>query len=247
MGKVLIIDDELEALEIHKAYLEPEHEVFTYQSGADALAAVSVIKPDIVLLDIEMPFMDGFRVLDWMREHKEFVEIPVVGVTGQQSKVTALKFIGKGGVAYLMKPVEKKVLLERVNAILEDEARKRDKKKILLVDDELESLAFYKDGLEGMYNVTALNSGKLAIEYLQKFVPDLIILDYQMPLYNGGTMYQMIRKMPRLDEVPVVFLTGTSENEGLMDCVTLVPDGVVRKSAGREALLEKINTVLKIK
>lgn len=244
MGKVLLIDDEVEALEIYKAYLETEHRVYTYQSGAEALAAVSEIKPDVILLDIEMPFMDGFRVLEWMREHKEFVSIPVIGVTGQRNKATALKFIGSGGVAYLMKPVARSVLLERVREVIDGETRKKDKKRVLLVDDEVESLLFYKTILEEEYNVVALNSGKLAIEYLQKFIPDLIVLDYQMPLYNGGTVYQILRKMSRLDDVPVVFLTGTTENEVLMDCVTLIPEGVVRKAAGREALLEKVRDLL---
>lgn len=247
MGKVLIIDDELETLEIYRAYLQAEHEVYTYQSGAEALAAVSYIRPDVILLDIEMPFMDGFRVLEWMREHKEFVEIPVIGVTGQRNKATALRFIGNGGVAYLMKPVGRNVLLERVREVLQQQAKKQGKKKVLLVDDELESLLFYKDGLEEEYSVTALNLGKLAIEYLQKFKPDLIVLDYQMPLYNGATIFQMIRKMSCLDDVPVVFLTGTTENEVLMECVTLMPQGVVRKSAGREALLEKVRELLKNK
>ena len=247
MGKVLIIDDELETLEIHRAYLEEDHQVYTYQSPAEALAAASSIKPDVILLDIEMPFMDGFRVLDWMRDHKEFVEIPVIGITGQQSKTNALKFVGKGGVGYLMKPVDRRLLLERIDAVVEEQERKRGKKRILLVDDELESLAFYKSGLETKYNVTALNSGKLAVEYLQRFVPDMIVLDYRMPLYNGGTVLQMIRKMPRIADVPVIFLTGSTENEVLVECVTMKPQGVVRKSEGREALLNKVDEVFKCK
>ena len=244
MAKVLIIDDELETLEIHKAYLKAEHTVYTFQSGAEALDQIMNIKPDIILLDIEMPFMNGFQVLEWLRERKECAQIPVVGVTGQRNRATALKFIGKGGVGYLMKPVEKNLMLERVREILRIEAEKKNKKKVLIVDDELESLLLYKNILQEKYNVTALNSGKMAVEYLQKFVPDLIILDYQMPLYNGRAVYQMIRKMERQENVPVIFLTGTTEKEILVECAALMPQGVVLKSAGKEALLEKVNAVL---
>lgn len=245
MGKVLIIDDELETLEIHKAYLEAEHTVYTYPSGAEALDHIMQIKPDIILLDIEMPFMDGFQVLEWLRERKECAQIPVVGVTGQRDKATALKFIGKGGAAYLMKPVEKNTMLERVREILHEEEDKKSKKKVLIVDDELESLLLYKNVLQEEYNVTALNSGKMAIEYLQKFEPDLIILDYQMPLYNGRAVYQMIRKMERVGNVPVIFLTGTTEKEVLVECAALMPQGVVLKAAGKDALLAKVKDVLK--
>ncbi len=244
MAKVLIIDDELETLEIHKAYLKAEHTVYTFQSGAEALDQIMKIKPDIILLDIEMPFMNGFQVLEWLRERKECAQIPVVGVTGQRDRATALSFIGKGGVGYLMKPVEKNLMLERVREILRTEAEKKNKKKVLIVDDELESLLLYKNILQEKYNVTALNSGKMAVEYLQKFVPDLIILDYQMPLYNGRAVYQMIRKMERQENVPIIFLTGTTEKEVLVECAALMPQGVVLKSAGKDALLEKVSSVL---
>lgn len=244
MAKVLIIDDELETLEIHKTFLQAEHEVFMFQSGLDALNEMTRIAPDIILLDIEMPFMDGFEVLERLRGRKEWAQIPVVGVTGQKDKTTALNFMGKGGVAYLMKPVEKNLMLERIREILRKQEEKKTKKKILIVDDELESLLLYKNILQERYNVMPLNSGKLAIEYLQKFVPDLIILDYQMPLYNGRAVYQMIRKMERLEDIPIIFLTGTTEREVLVECATLMPQGVVLKAAGKDALLEKVRSVL---
>lgn len=244
MAKVLIIDDELETLEIHKTFLQAEHEVFMFQSGLDALNEMTRIAPDIILLDIEMPFMDGFEVLERLRGRKEWAQIPVVGVTGQKDKTTALNFMGKGGVAYLMKPVEKNLMLERIREILRKQEEKKAKKKILIVDDELESLLLYKNILQEQYNVMPLNSGKLAIEYLQKFVPDLIILDYQMPLYNGRAVYQMIRKMERLEDIPIIFLTGTTEREVLVECATLMPQGVVLKAAGKDALLEKVRSVL---
>lgn len=244
MAKVLIIDDELETLEIHKTFLQAEHEVFMFQSGLDALNEMTKIAPDIILLDIEMPFMDGFEVLERLRGRKEWAQIPVVGVTGQKDKTTALNFMGKGGVTYLMKPVEKNLMLERIREILRKQEEKKTKKKILIVDDELESLLLYKNILQERYNVMPLNSGKLAIEYLQKFVPDLIILDYQMPLYNGRAVYQMIRKMERLEDIPIIFLTGTTEREVLVECATLMPQGVVLKAAGKDALLEKVRSVL---
>lgn len=244
MAKVLIIDDELETLEIHKTFLQAEHEVFMFQSGLDALNEMTRIAPDIILLDIEMPFMDGFEVLERLRGRKEWAQIPVVGVTGQKDKTTALNFMGKGGVTYLMKPVEKNLMLERIREILRKQEEKKTKKKILIVDDELESLLLYKNILQERYNVMPLNSGKLAIEYLQKFVPDLIILDYQMPLYNGRAVYQMIRKMERLEDIPIIFLTGTTEREVLVECATLMPQGVVLKAAGKDALLEKVRSVL---
>ena len=187
--------------------------------------------------------MDGFAFLKKLHVLKDCAEIPVIGVTGQRDKITVLRFIGEGAAAYLMKPVEKQLLIDKVDEVIKRSYEQRKKKKILLVDDEPESLLFYKSALEEAYSVVTLNSSKLALEYLQKFVPDLIILDYQMPLYNGRALYQIISKMERLEEVPVIFLTGTTEREVLVECAALHPRAVVLKSTGKEGLLEKIKDI----
>ena len=244
MGKVMLIGDELETLEIFKGYLEDEHEVYAFSAGAEALEQIVEIKPDIILLDIEMPFLDGFEVLERIREIRDGAEIPIVGVNGQKNRTTALNFLGKGGAAYLTKPVSKNLMQDKVREILQKTEEKKTRKKILLVDDELESLLVYKTILQEKYNVMALNSSKTALAYLQKFVPDLIVLDYQMPLYNGRALYQMISKMERLKDIPVLFLTGSTDKESLLECATLLPQGLVLKSAGKDALLDKVNSIL---
>ena len=183
MGQVVIVDDDMITLEIHRKYLENFHEVYTFDSGTEALERLADIRPDVILLDIEMPSIDGFEFLKKMHVMKDCAEIPVIGVTGQGDKVTVLRFVGEGATAYLVKPVERQLLIDKVNEVMEKSKEQQAKKKILLVDDEPESLLFYKSALEEEYSVVTLNSSKLAIEYLQKFVPDLIILDYQMPLY----------------------------------------------------------------
>lgn len=243
MGRVALVDDDIIILEIHRKYLENLHKVYTFDNGPEALAQIPDIKPDVILLDIEMPGMDGFEFLKKLRVMKDCAEIPVIGVTGQGDKITVLRFIGEGADAYLMKPVEKQLLVDKVNEVLEKSNEQRNKKKVLLVDDEPESLLFYKSALEGDYSVVTLNSSKLALEYLQKYVPDLIILDYQMPLFNGRALYQMISKMERLAEVPVVFLTGTTEKEVLLECAAMHPRAVVLKSTGKEGLLEKVRDI----
>lgn len=246
MGRVVLVDDDIITLEIHRKYLENLHAVYTFDNGQEALDCISDIKPDVILLDIEMPGMDGFEFLKKLHVMKDCAEIPVIGVTGQGDKITVLRFIGEGAAAYLMKPVEKQLLVDKVNEVLEKSNEQRNKKKVLLVDDEPESLLFYKSALEGDYSVVTLNSSKLALEYLQKYVPDLIILDYQMPLFNGRALYQMISKMERLAEVPVVFLTGTTEKEVLLECAAMQPRAVVLKSTGREGLLEKVRDIFEV-
>ena len=119
MGQVVIVDDDIITLEIHRKYLENFHEVYTFESGAEALEQLPTILPDIILLDIEMPGMDGFEFLKKLHVMKDCAEIPVIGVTGQGDKITVLRFVGEGAAAYLMKPVERQLLIEKVSEVLE--------------------------------------------------------------------------------------------------------------------------------
>lgn len=244
MAKVMLIDDELETLEIHEEYLNNEHEVFPYNSGSNAIDDFHKVNPDIILLDIEMPFMDGFQVLEKLQGVMGFDKVPIVGVTGQNSKATVLKFIGKGGTSYLAKPVGKQAMLDKVNEILAKAKDIATKPKVLLVDDELESLTLTKSMLEPDYDVMALNSSKLALEYISKVVPDVVILDYHMPLYDGRTLSQMIKKMEKLKDVPIMYLT-SEQPSVIVAAGAPLPDAIVLKSAGKESLIEKLESILK--
>lgn len=252
MKKICIIDDEHETLEIHKTYLEevmtekhePAYEIYTFSDGEEALKHMDEICPDVILLDIEMPFIGGFEVLDTLKNSRKFTDTPIIGVTGQRNKSVALSFLGKGASAYITKPVEKKVLKEKVAEIIKKEEEKKNRPHILFVDDDTESLLVYKNMLLERYNVTALSSGKSALMYLKKYKPDLIILDYQMPLYNGRAMYQMIKTMEDVQDIPIMFLTGVSDNETLLEITSLFPRGIVLKPAGKAQLFEKIQTIL---
>ena len=244
MSKILIIDDSQEELEIHKKYLEEYHTVVTFQSGLEAVNQLYLIRPDLILLDINMPYLDGFEVLEKVRSMQEGANIPVIGLTGDKNKASVIKFMSKGGNTYLVKPVHQDVLLNKISEVLDAEQLKRQKKQILVVDDEMESLFIIKSYLKDDYHVTALNSSKTAIDYLHKFVPDLIILDYNMPLFNGKVAFQIIRQIDKMKDVPILFLTGEQDKEVLVECAALLPAGVLLKSAGKEVIVQKIQDIL---
>lgn len=244
MARIMMIDDEPETLEIYKCYLQNDFVLFPYHTGAEALRDVQEVHPDLILLDIEMPYMDGFKVLEYLKSSGELSQIPVIGVTGQRSKTVALKFLGKGAAAYVTKPVSRDDLRNKIREVYDKEQEKRNKKKILIVDDEIESLLYYKTLLSEEYNVMGLSSGKAALDYLCKVVPDLIILDYQMPLFTGKQLLQIIRTMEKVKHVPVVFLTGTSDKEIILACAEVDVEGVLSKKQKKEELLLRIEEIM---
>ena len=108
---------------------------------------------------------------------------------------------------------------------------------LLLVDDDEDFLALSKRWLKNDYAVTAVNSGKKALQYLENNRPDLVLLDYEMPEMNGPAVLETVRKTPGLENLPVVFLTGTEDRENVKRAEGLRPEGFLTKAMGKKGLL----------
>lgn len=243
MAKVYIVDDEEEMKKIEEIFIRDVHDVTCFASGSELLNAIKVQRPDVILLDIEMPFMNGFKVLE---ELKGF-NIPVIGVTGKNDRATILKFISAGAEGYMLKPPSKQQLLSTIEDVLNKHERKLSKPNILLVDDEAESLLLFKTYLQNNFNVTALSSPLASLEYMKKFVPDMVILDYNMPIYNGKFVYEYMKSHEALSDIPVVFLTGETDVSVIRSCTSMHPEAVILKTEGKENLVKRINKVFEEK
>lgn len=111
MEKILVVDDEVKACELLKRFLEIKgYDVATSYSGKDALEKVEKEKPDVILLDLKMPGMDGMDLLRCIREYDK--DIAVIIVTAVKDEELAKKFLKKGAVKYITKPVDL-IYLER--------------------------------------------------------------------------------------------------------------------------------------
>lgn len=119
-ARILMIDDEKDLCYFVKANLEMvgNYEVITAISGKEGLRAAFWHKPDIILLDVMMPVMDGFEVLKKLKEDVKTETIPVVMLTAKADDESKMKAAGLFGDDYLIKPVEFKTLKGRIDSIL---------------------------------------------------------------------------------------------------------------------------------
>ena len=115
-----------------------------------------------------------------------------------------------------------------------------DRKHIHVVDDDPVMLKLIRAYLRDDYKVSIVNSGKIAIELLLKCRPDLILLDYMMPLFNGANVLRIVRSKPETADIPVFFLTGQTDTETVAECLSYHPDGYIVKPIAKTALLEKL-------
>lgn len=114
-------------------------------------------------------------------------------------------------------------------------------KTILLVDDDPTFLTLAKSWLETEYKVIIVNSGMQAIAYLAVNKPDLILLDYEMPVTPGPMVLEMIKSETFTQDVPVIFLTGKGDKESVMKVLALKPDGYLLKTLTQGELLKSLS------
>ncbi len=119
------------------------------------------------------------------------------------------------------------------------------KKKILVVDDSGVVLRNVKGWLEDRYQVILANSGAMAIKYLSTNRPDLVLLDYEMPILNGKQVLEMIRSESEFSSIPVMFLTGKNDKESIQQVLSLKPEGYILKTTKPEQIIQMIDEFFK--
>ena len=114
-------------------------------------------------------------------------------------------------------------------------------KHILMVDDDGSFLKMMQSWLAPNYRVTIVNSGMQAITYIATNTPDLILLDYDMPITPGSQVLEMIRSEPASAGIPVIFLTGKADKESVERVMRLNPQGYLLKTMNKQDILDAIN------
>ena len=155
---ILIVDDEPANLTVLSTLLRPLYTVRVCKSGPQALeAAARAPRPDLILLDVMMPGMDGFAVLDKLRQQPKTADIPVIFVTARDDTLDEEHGLQQGAVDYITKPIKPTVVLSRVqvhvevkqardrlksqNAWLESEVQRRLRDNLMIQDVSLAAMA----------------------------------------------------------------------------------------------------------
>ncbi len=211
-----------------------------------------VITPDLIMVSL-LGAVDSDRVIFDLFE-KGYPGIPVLTV-GNEEEQKRFSGVYRDGVEHLMRPVDKKTTLETVcsklnTSLLVSEGsfkvvENRSKKLIMVVDDNAMTLRSIKEMLQDSYDIAVATSGMKALTLMGKNLPDLILLDYEMPVCDGKMTLEMIKAEDEFKDVPVIFLTGVSDREHVEAVLSLRPAGYILKPPVREKLMEAIRKNLK--
>lgn len=138
------------------------------------------------------------------------------------------------------RPIDVKASAKKIDEYIKEHG-KHVKKKILVVDDSGIMLRNIKRWLEDKYQVILANSGTMAIKYLATNRPDLVLLDYEMPVIDGSQVLEMIRSETEFCDIPVIFLTGKNDKESIMKVLELKPEGYLLKSMEPQKIIDEID------
>lgn len=221
--RILIVDDVHENLHALMNILRDEYLISAATSGAKALElARRQPPPDLILLDIKMPGMDGYSVLAALKIDPATAEIPVIFVTALAEAADEARGLVLGVADYITKPVNPDLLKTRIATQLElkryrshpvtfDIAAHADPAhppSLLVVDDIPENIHELLEALKDDYRIMVARSGAKALEAVQCAAPpDLVLLDIMMPGMDGYEVCRRIKATPGGNRIPVIFVT----------------------------------------
>lgn len=199
----------------------------------DSLSTILVYVNEAVLENVPMLVYIKDRAIE------EDVPIYLLGDADQIAEVE--NTIPKNIIGQkFQRPVNVKEIVGVLDNYIKKEG-KHNKKKILVVDDSGAMLRNVKGWLEDKYQVILANSAAMAIKYLAINQPDLILLDYEMPVCDGKQTLEMIRSEMEFSNVPVIFLTSKSDKESVMKVMSLKPEGYLLKTMEPAQIVQSVD------
>jgi two-component system cell cycle response regulator len=268
-ARVLVVDDILANVRLLEAKLAAEYfEVVTAMNGLDALDAVQRSKPDIILLDVMMPGIDGIEVCKRLKANPATQHIPVIMVTALDQPEDRLRGLRAGADDFLTKPVSDISLFCRVKSLvrlkmLTDELRVRAESSgtigllvrpdntdinaggnILLVDGRESSQERIQAALLENHRVTLAVDPAKAVEQASEKPAnfELIIISLGNEGYDGLRLVSQFRSQEKTRQTPILVVVDPSEQQSLLRALDMGVNDYLMRPVDRQELLARVNT-----
>lgn len=255
---ILLVEDSEPAIIQMKDLLEEcGYMILSARNAAEAFEVISQFIPDAMILDLMMPEIDGFSVLEKIRNADLTAHIPVLILTAKHITKEELKFLKRNNVHQLIQKgdVNRADLQNAVAGMLfpEPEPAKmalrslqkiEGKPTILLVEDNIDNMITAKAILAGRYTILEAADGYMAVQKAKESLPHLVLMDISLPGIDGIEAFKIIRSFPQTQHIPIVALTASAM---LQDRETILAhgfDGFIAKPINEAVLFSGIDEVL---
>lgn len=272
-ARVLVVDDILTNVKLLDAKLTAEYfEVVSAYSGAEALEKIEDTAPDIVLLDVMMPEMDGFEVCRRIKSNPKTSYIPVVMVTALDQPSDRVTGIEAGADDFLTKPVDDSALFARVRSLVRlkmmtDELRMRENTgqsmglidpaaavrdenlsgRILIIEDRPEAVKWMAGALEKQNDVSAVDTFEEALVRVRGGEYDLIIVSLGMRGFDGLRLCSQLRSLPQGRHVPILVIVSDGDKRKLNQALEMGVNDYMSRPVDLNEMLARVRTQLRKK
>ncbi len=238
---VLVIDGDERVASYYQQYLEGKDVLLTvHTTGENAVEVVMAQQPEAILLDILLPDMSGWQVLEALKQNPHTAHIPVVVCSIIEDRFRATQL---GAAEYLVKPVIKPDLL----SVLESVGQLRGSvKKVLVIDDHADDILLIRRILEARdcLVLSAVN-GEEGLAVIHRNRPDLVVLDLTMPKIDGFAVLEMLATDADFADLPIIVITARELTEDERARVSNRAVAVLSKGHFTDAdLLQYVDTYL---
>jgi len=272
-ARVLVVDDILSNVKLLEAKLTAEYfEVMTAFNGLECLSKMEQAIPDIVLLDVMMPGMDGFEVCRRIKSNPRTAHVPVVMVTALDQPSDRVAGLDAGADDFLTKPVDDAALFARVRSLVRlkmmtDELRMRESTgqgmglidpaetftensqsgRILVIEDRAESVAWFSSALSSGHQVASADTFEEALVRVKGGDFDLIIVSLGMRGFDGLRLCSQLRSLPEGRHVPILVVVSDGDRRKLTQALEMGVNDYLTRPVDKNELVARVRTQLRKK
>lgn len=239
--KILTVDDSKTVrIIVRKAFKPYDCEILEASNGVEGLAVAAKESPQIILLDVTMPVMDGVEMLTKLKSDPALKSIPVMMLTAEGGRDNVLKIAKIGVRDYIVKPFKEEVLVEKAGRIVElkslaDAAAKAprtifDPATILVVEDKPAIVQQVQDGLKHTpWKVQGVGSQAEALDFCNRGTPDLIVVSLSLADEAAFALFRALRNNAKTKYTPVFGLCVKTETAAQQQAQTMGFTAVITK------------------
>jgi two-component system cell cycle response regulator len=272
-ARVLVVDDILSNVKLLEAKLSAEYfEVITAFNGLECLSKMEQSIPDIVLLDVMMPGMDGFEVCRRIKSNPKTAHVPVVMVTALDQPSDRVAGLDAGADDFLTKPVDDAALFARVRSLVRlkmmtDELRMRESTgqgmglidpaetftensqsgRILVIEDRAESVAWFSSALSPNHQVASVDTFEEALVRVKGGDFDLIVVSLGMRGFDGLRLCSQLRSLPEGRHVPILVVVSDGDRRKLTQALEMGVNDYLTRPVDKNELVARVRTQLRKK
>jgi two-component system cell cycle response regulator len=220
--KILTVDDSKTVrIIVRKAFKSYDCEILEAGNGVEGLSIAAKDSPDLILLDVTMPVMDGVEMLTKLKADPQLKAIPVIMLTAEGGRDNVLKIAKIGVRDYLVKPFKEDTLIEKAGRVIDlkplsEQPTKAksifDPADILIVEDKPAIVAQIQEGLKHTpWKFHGVSTQGEALDYCAKTPPDLVLMSLSLPEEAAFTLFRIMRTNVKTKYTPIFALVVKTE------------------------------------